>query len=159
MCIYIQNTKHVPCSMRDFMTEYFNVSPASSQDHSEPMRTITCSRATHNRLYVCTLDHHYDQILKRTWCSAPFVLHNTKAALDNTSWSHQHSNKSAKRCFWREVWIYRQCCIDRYRLHPAAYYRSQFHRAAWCGYRFRRVCRLIARVAIWVKLRWHGIST
>jgi hypothetical protein len=39
------------------------------------MRTIAFSRATHNRLYVRTLNHHYDYMLKRTRCFAPFILH------------------------------------------------------------------------------------
>jgi hypothetical protein len=39
------------------------------------MRTIAFSRATHNRLYVRTSNHHYDYILKRKRCSAPFVFH------------------------------------------------------------------------------------
>jgi hypothetical protein len=41
----------IPCSIRDFITEPSKVSPASSQDQSEPMRKIAFSRATHDRLY------------------------------------------------------------------------------------------------------------
>jgi hypothetical protein len=66
---------YIPCSMRGFMREFFNVSLVASHDHSELMRTTTFSHATHSRLHVCTLGHHYDEYTGTERRLAPFILH------------------------------------------------------------------------------------
>jgi hypothetical protein len=57
------------------MREFFNVSLVASHDHSELMRTTTFSHATHSRLHVCTLGHHYDEYAGTERRLAPFILH------------------------------------------------------------------------------------